>query len=62
MGYSTPKAPFNLAEFLSHKAAPRSYRKPVWGGRLASRPTNGENPDLGTDPEERSMEEQAGKK
>lgn len=29
MGYSTPKAPFDLAEFLSQKAKPGS-RKPRW--------------------------------
>ncbi len=51
MGYSTPKIPFNLAEFLSQKAAPRSYRKPVWRQKPVSRPTTGENPDTDTDPE-----------
>ena len=30
MGFSTPKTPFNLAEFLSEKASPRSSRKPTW--------------------------------
>jgi hypothetical protein len=30
MGYSTPKTPFDLTKFLDQKAAPRSYRKPVW--------------------------------
>jgi hypothetical protein len=29
MGYSTPKAPFDLADFLSQKAKPGS-RKPRW--------------------------------
>ena len=30
MGISTPKPPFNLAEFLSQKAPPASRRKPAW--------------------------------
>ena len=29
MGYSTPKAPFDLADFLSQKAKPGA-RKPRW--------------------------------
>ena len=30
MGFSTPKTPFNLADFLSQKGAPRTSRKPSW--------------------------------
>ena len=30
MGFSTPKTPFNLADFLSQKGAPRTSRKPNW--------------------------------
>jgi len=36
MGYSTPKTPFDLAEFLSQKAKPGAGRKPSWR-RLAPR-------------------------
>jgi hypothetical protein len=35
MGFSTPKTPFNLAEFLSEKAPPRSSRKPSWKRSMA---------------------------
>ena len=30
MGFSTPKTPFNLSEFLSQKGTPRNSRKPNW--------------------------------
>lgn len=33
MGFSTPKTPFNLAEFLSQKGSPRNSRKPMWKRR-----------------------------
>ncbi|MCL7466765.1 hypothetical protein [Phaeovulum sp. NW3] len=33
MGYSTPKKPLNLVEFLSQKGKPRSVRKPAWNMR-----------------------------
>lgn len=39
MGYSTPKTPFDLKEFLSHKGKPQSARKPVWNRRPAVAPT-----------------------
>jgi hypothetical protein len=35
MGFSTPKTPFNLADFLSQKGTPRSSRKPAWSRRPA---------------------------
>ena len=57
MGYSTPKTPFDLAEFLSQKAAPRSYRKPVWGRKPASMPTTEKDANANTDPEKRVKEE-----
>ncbi|MFE3838807.1 hypothetical protein [Pseudogemmobacter sonorensis] len=60
MGYSTPKEPFNLAEFLSQKAAPRSYRKPVWGRKSASKPTAEENAGADAGPEKRLKEEPGG--
>ncbi len=30
MGFSTPKTPFNLSDFLSQKGTPRNSRKPNW--------------------------------
>lgn len=57
MGYSTPKTPFNLTEFLSQKAAPRSYRKPVWGRKPASRPMTEKDANADTSPENRVKEE-----
>lgn len=39
MGVSTPKTPFNLAEFLSQKAPPGSRRKPAWNRPRAAAPT-----------------------
>ncbi|MDW4551762.1 hypothetical protein R5H32_20795 [Defluviimonas sp. D31] len=30
MGYSVPKPPLNLAEFLSQKGTPYHVRKPRW--------------------------------
>lgn len=57
MGYSTPKTPFNLAEFLSQKSAPRSYRKPVWGRKPASKPAAEEDANADTDPEKRVKDE-----
>lgn len=35
MGFSTPKTPFNLADFLSQKGTPQRSRKPVWNRRPA---------------------------
>lgn len=51
MGYSTPKTPFSLADFLSQKALPRSYRKPAWGRKPATKLTVGESPDTDASPE-----------
>lgn len=42
MGISTPKTPFNLAEFLSQKAPPGSRRKPAWNRPRAAAPANDE--------------------
>ena len=42
MGVSTPKTPFNLAEFLSQKAPPGSRRKPAWNRPRAAAPANDE--------------------
>lgn len=39
MGVSTPKTPFNLAEFLSQKAPPGSRRKPAWNRPRSAAPT-----------------------
>ena len=36
MGYSTPKKPFDLGEFLSQKATTRAIRKPTWQRRGAA--------------------------
>lgn len=30
MGFSTPKTPFNLADFLSEKGQPRPKRRQTW--------------------------------
>jgi len=38
MGYSTPKTPFDLTEFLGQKATSKSYRRPVWGRKPAIKP------------------------
>lgn len=38
MGYSTPKKPFDLTEFLNQKGKPQSARKPVWNRRPAVAP------------------------
>ena len=38
MGYSTPKTPFDLTEFLSQKGKPQSGRKPAWNRRPAVTP------------------------
>lgn len=42
MGVSTPKTPFNLAEFLSQKAPPGSRRKPAWNRPRAAAPATDE--------------------
>lgn len=34
MGISTPKPPFNLAEFLAEKAPPRAKARPTWSRRF----------------------------
>ncbi len=39
MGISTPKTPFNLAEFLSQKATPGARRKPAWNRPRNAAPT-----------------------
>ncbi|ESW61212.1 MAG: hypothetical protein Q27BPR15_07785 [Rhodobacter sp. CACIA14H1] len=36
MGISTPKPPFNLAEFLATPASPKQRRKPTWHRRPAA--------------------------
>lgn len=38
MGFSTPKKPFDLKDFLSQKGVPRSNRRPNWK-RAPSTPT-----------------------
>jgi hypothetical protein len=38
MGYSTPKKPFDLGEFLSQKGSVRSGRKPTWQRRAPAVP------------------------
>ncbi len=38
MGYSTPKKPLDLTEFLSQKAKPQSGRRPAWNRRPAATP------------------------
>ncbi|MEN9410412.1 MAG: hypothetical protein RL216_2386 [Pseudomonadota bacterium] len=38
MGISTPKPPFNLAEFLSQKATPGSRRRPAWNRPRSAAP------------------------
>lgn len=38
MGYSTPKKPFDLGEFLSQKGSVRSGRKPTWQRRSPAAP------------------------
>jgi hypothetical protein len=42
MGFSTPKPPFNLAQFLSEKGTPRSSRKPQWQRRSPTSATEAE--------------------
>ena len=43
MGYSTPKKPFDLGEFLSQKATARSSRKPTWQRRAPAEATGAED-------------------
>jgi hypothetical protein len=38
MGYSSPKKPFDLTEFLSQKSKPPFSRKPSWNRRPAATP------------------------
>lgn len=45
MGISTPKPPFNLAEFLSQKAPPASRRKPAWNRPRSAAPVAEEPED-----------------
>lgn len=47
MGYSTPKKPLDLTEFLSQKGKPRSARRPSWNRRLAVAP---KTPDAPVEP------------
>ena len=47
MGYSTPKRPFDLTEFLSQKGKPQHVRKPAWNRRPAVTP---KAPDAHVDP------------
>lgn len=49
MGFSTPKTPFNLAEFLSQKGSPRSMRKPTWKRRPAVETSMAEDDAMDTD-------------
>lgn len=46
MGFSTPKPPFNLAQFLSEKGTPRSSRKPQWKRRT---PTSASESEVSSD-------------
>ncbi len=51
MGISTPKTPFNLAEFLSQKATPGQRRKPAWNRpRSAAPAAMDDTPDTDIDP------------
>lgn len=38
MGFSSPKKPFDLTEFLSQKGKPPFSRKPNWNRRPAATP------------------------
>lgn len=49
MGISTPKPPFNLAEFLAQKAPPASRRKPAWNRPRQPAPVVDETPDESTE-------------
>lgn len=44
MGYSTPKPPFDLTEFLTKKGKPQSGRKPAWNRRPAVAPKAADTP------------------
>lgn len=47
MGYSTPKKPFDLTEFLSQKGKPSFSRKPSWNRRPTATP---KTPDAPAEP------------
>lgn len=49
MGYSTPKKPFDLGEFLSEKGSVRSGRKPTWQRRAPPAPAEPADVDGDTD-------------
>lgn len=51
MGFSTPKTPFNLAEFLSQKGTPRRAHRPRFGRKPAAPLTEAQHPDLAETPE-----------
>jgi hypothetical protein len=44
MGYSTPKTPFDLTEFLSQTGKPKFVRKSVWNRRPAVTPKAPDTP------------------
>lgn len=44
MGYSTPKTPFDLTEFLSQTGKPKFVRKSVWNRRPAATPKAPDTP------------------
>ncbi|NBE08108.1 hypothetical protein [Paragemmobacter ruber] len=50
MGISTPKTPFNLAEFLSQKATPGARRKPAWNRPRAAAPTPDDTAETEAEP------------
>lgn len=52
MGYSTPKKPFDLTEFLNQKGKPPFARKPAWNRRPAVTPNA---PDAPIEPGDRRM-------
>jgi hypothetical protein len=54
MGYSSPKKPFDLTEFLSQPGKPPFSRKPSWNRRPAMGPKAVEaqvKPTAGPDPD-----------
>jgi hypothetical protein len=56
MGYSTPKTPFNLAEFLSQTGKPKSMRKSTWNRRPA---VTQKAPDAPVEPTDRQVPDPA---
>lgn len=54
MGFSTPKPPFNLAQFLSEKGTPRSSRKPQWKRRT---PTSASESEVSSDDQSEGVAE-----